>query len=185
MTNNKLKSMKKSLVLIALLFSVTATFAQENVFGVRAGLNVTNLDFSPEVPAGVENLHRNGFVIGFVAEYGISKKLSIAPEVQFSAEGAKDKSLRLDYIQMPIFLNYKLTRQIAVGVGPQISIKSHSHEDGLQNFAYSGIAGITYMITDEIFVDARFSYGLSNIFDDATGLDAINKNIQFGLGIKL
>jgi hypothetical protein len=177
--------MKKYLLIIALLFSVSLTFAQENVFGVRAGFNVTNLDFRPEVPAGVENAHRNGFAIGFLAEYGISEKFSIAPEIQFSAEGAKDKEFRLDYLQMPILLNYKITRKIALGVGPQISLKAHDYEDGFQNLVYSGIAGLTYMITDEIFVDARFSYGLTNIFDDLTGLEAINKNLQFGFGIKL
>ena len=177
--------MKKSLVVIALIFSVAVTFAQDNVFGVRAGYNVTNLDFSPEVPSGVENAHRNGFAIGFLAEYSLSDKFSVSPEIQFSAEGAKDKELRLDYLQMPILLNYKITRKIALGVGPQISLKAHDYEDGLQNFVYSGIAGLTYMITDEIFVDARFSYGLTNIFDSEVGLDAINKNLQFGFGIKL
>lgn len=177
--------MKKSLIVIALVFSVAVTFAQENVYGVRAGYNVTNLDFRPEVPAGVENAHRNGFAIGFLAEYGISEKFSIAPEIQFSAEGAKDKEFRLDYLQMPILINYKFTRKIALGVGPQVSLKAHDYEDGIKNIVYSGIAGLTYMITDEIFVDARFSYGLTNLFDDETGLDAINKNLQFGFGIKL
>ena len=41
------------------------------------------------------------------------------------------------------------------------------------------------MITDVFFVDARFSYGLTNVFDDTTGLDAINKNLQFGFGLKM
>lgn len=177
--------MKKPLLILSLLFCISLTFAQENVVGVRAGINVTNLDFRPEVPNGVENAHRNGFVIGFLAEYGLSEKLSIAPEIQFSAEGAKDEELRLDYIQMPIFLNYKICDKISLGAGPQISLKAHEYEDGFQNFVFSGIAGATYMITDEIFVDARFSYGLSNIFDDNTGLEAINKNLQFGVGIKL
>ncbi|WP_375239230.1 porin family protein [Aurantibacter sp.] len=178
--------MKKSLLIIALLFGVSITFAQDNVYGVRAGFNVTNLDFRPDLPpSGVENAHRNGFAIGFLAEYGISEKFSIAPEIQFSAEGAKDKEFRLDYLQMPILLNYKITRKIALGVGPQFSLKAHDYEDGFKNVVYSGIAGLTYMITDEIFVDARFSYGLTDVFDDSVGLEAINKNLQFGFGIKL
>lgn len=177
--------MKKSLLLIVLIFTVAITSAQDNVFGVRAGYNVTNLDFRPEVPVGVENAHRNGFAIGFMAEYSLSEKVSISPEIQFSAEGAKDKEFRLDYLQVPVLLNYKITRKIALGVGPQFSLKAHDYEDGFKNIVYSGIAGLTYMITDEFFVDARFSYGLTNVFDTETGLEAINKNLQLGFGIKL
>lgn len=177
--------MKKNLLFVFLLLSITSTFAQENLFGARVGLNVTNLDFSPEVPEGVLNAHRNGFAIGFVADYGISKKFSIMPEIQFSAEGAKDDGLRLDYIQLPVLFSYKICDQIALGVGPQVSLKAHDYEDGFQNIVYAGIAGVTYMITDVFFVDARFSYGLTNVFDDETGLDAINKNLQFGFGLKM
>ena len=177
--------MKKTILIITLVLSVSLAFAQENVFGVRAGFNITNLNFEPEVPSGVKNAHRNGFAIAFLAEYGISQKFSIAPEIQFSAEGAKDKELRLDYIQMPIFLNYKICDKISVGIGPQFSLKAHDYKDGLKNFVYSGVLGVTYMVTDEIFVDARYSLGLTNVFDDNTKLDATNENAQFGIGIKL
>lgn len=177
--------MKKNLLFVFLLLSITFTYAQENLFGARVGLNVTNLDFRPEVPNGVLNAHRNGFAVGFVADYGISKKFSIMPEIQFSAEGAKDEGLRLDYIQLPVLLSYKICDKIAIGVGPQVSLKAHDYEDGFQNIVYAGIAGVTYMITDVFFVDARFSYGLTNVFDDSTGLEAINKNLQFGFGLKM
>ena len=185
--NNKLKflQMKKSLLILTLLFIFGTTVAQENLFGVRTGFNITNLNFEPEVPEGSLNAHRNGFVIGFLAEYAISRKFSIMPEIQFSAEGAKDKNLRLDYIQLPIFLNYKISNNIALGVGPQVSLKIHDYEDGFKNVVYAAGVGLTYMITDNIFVDARYTLGLVNVFDDNTGLDATNENAQFGVGIKI
>ena len=178
--------MKKFLLsTILLLCTIVFAQAQENLFGARVGLNVTNLDFRPEVPEGVLNAHRNGFAIGFIADYGISRKFSIMPEIQFSAEGAKDDGLRLDYIQMPILFNYKFCDKISLGVGPQVSLKAHDYEDGFQNIVYAGIAGATYMISDVFFFDVRFSYGLTNVFDDNTGLEAINKNLQFGFGLKM
>ena len=42
------------------------------------------------------------------------------------------------------------------------------------------------MITSDLFVDARFSFGLTNILDeDMTNSSAKNNVIQFGLGIKI
>ena len=42
------------------------------------------------------------------------------------------------------------------------------------------------MITSELFVDARFSYGLTNILDeDLTDIEAKNHVMQFGFGIKI
>ena len=177
--------MKKTLLILTLLISLNFAFAQENLYGVRVGYNITNLNFKPEVPAGVRNMHRNGFAIGFLAQYGISDKFSVSPEILFSAEGAKDKELRLDYLQLPVFLDYKFCDKIAVAVGPQIGLKAHEYEDGFQNLMFSGVAKATYMITDVFFLDVRYAYGFTNIFDDNTGLEALNENLQIGFGLKM
>jgi len=176
--------MKKTLFLLALLMITSYGFSQDAKYGVRAGLNISNLDFD-EVPTFIGNTHRNGFFIGFLAEYSLSETMSIAPEVQFSAEGAKEKVLRVDFIQAPILLKFKLGEKFTLGAGPLLGIKVHEFDDGYKNFAFSAIAGIEYMITDEIFIDARYSYGLSNIFDDDVILEAINTNLQIGVGIKI
>ena len=42
------------------------------------------------------------------------------------------------------------------------------------------------MITDELFIDARVHYGLSNILDeDLADAEAQNTTFQFGFGIKI
>ncbi|MDX1270428.1 porin family protein [Bizionia paragorgiae] len=176
--------MKKTLLLLALVTCSFYGFSQDALYGVRAGINISNLDFDPDVPAGVDNMHRNGFAIGFFGEFAISKGFAIAPEIQFSAEGAKEEALRLDYIQMPVLLKFKVSDKIALGVGPQASLKSHEYEDGLKNLSFSGLAGIEYALTDEFFLDFRYAYGLTNIFDDEVELDAINTNMQIGFGVK-
>lgn len=176
--------MKKILLLLAFLMLSLYGFSQNALYGVRAGYNISNLDFEPEVPGGVDNMHRNGFAIGFFAEYNVSGDLSFAPEIQFSAEGAKEEFIRIDYIQVPLFLKYKVGQSLSLGLGPQVSLKGHDYEDGLQNLAFSGLAGLEYAISDEFFIDFRYSYGLTNIFDDDTNLEAKNTNMQIGFGLK-
>ncbi len=112
--------------------------------------------------------------------------MTLAPEVQFSAEGAKDRALRIDYIQVPILLKFNLGDKFQIGVGPQAGVKVHEFNDGYKNFAFSATSSLDYMVTDEIFISARYTYGLTNIFDDnVTNIEAKNSNMQFGVGIKI
>ncbi|GAA3789784.1 porin family protein [Corallibacter vietnamensis] len=174
--------MKKILLFLALVITTSYSFSQS--YGVRAGLNVSNLDFDPD--ATFENKHRNGFAIGFFAEYDLSSSIALAPEIQYSAEGAKDRDLRVDYIQAPILVKFKIGNRLSIGAGPMVGVKIHEFNDGYKNFGFSGIGGLEFMITDEIFIDARYSYGLSNILDDNNPMgEATNTNIQFGIGIKI
>ncbi|WP_044398395.1 porin family protein [Lacinutrix sp. Hel_I_90] len=176
--------MKKNvLILTFILFSIYS-FSQNALYGVRAGYNISNLDFEPDVPAGIENRHRNGIAVGFFSEYYVSENVSFAPEIQFSAEGAKAEFLRINYIQMPLFLKYKITEVVAIGVGPQVSVKGHDYKDGQQNLAFSGLGGLEYSLTDNFFLDVRYSYGFTNVFDDETNIEAKNTNMQIGFGVK-
>ena len=87
---------------------------------------------------------------------------------------------------MPIMFRFALTDKLTFGAGPMASLKTWKNEDGFSTFAFSGIGGLEYMITDELFIDARYSYGITNILDkDLTSVEAKNSNIQFGFGIKI
>ncbi|TGV01136.1 porin family protein [Flavivirga rizhaonensis] len=173
----------KKILLLAILFSFSIYgFSQDVKYGVRGGLNISNLDF--DNTTGVINKHRNSIYIGFFANIGLSKIISVMPEIQFSAEGAKAEPLHLDYIQAPIFLKFRLSEKIHIGAGPQVGLKVHKEEDGVKNFAYSGVAGIEYKINYAIFADVRYTYGFSNIFDDDLLVEAKNSNIQIGIGYK-
>ena len=151
-------------------------------YGVRAGFNISNLDFETEHT--MENKHRNSVYFGAFANISLSKTLSIVPELQFSAEGANAEALHLDYIQMPIFLRFRLSEKFHAGFGPQVGLKVHKYEDGIANFAYSALAGVEYKINYAIFVDARYTYGIRNIFDEKLNATAKNTNIQIGIGYK-
>lgn len=159
-------------------------FEPEFKYGVRGGYNISNLDFDPN--PNFENKHRNNMVFGGFVEYFTSESFSISAELQYSAEGGgKDESLRVTYIQLPILFKYHFSSNFAIGVGPQAGQKTWSHEDGFKNNAFSGVAGIEYMLSDTVFLDARYTYGLTNILDDSSSFEARNTNIQFGIGLKL
>lgn len=172
--------------LLALLFVsfTTVGMSQDIMYGVRAALNISNLDFEPD--ADFENKHRNGFAFGGFIDYSLSEKTSVLLELQWSAEGGKAESLRADYIHLPILLRFSLSDRLKLGVGPKISLKTWEADDLFSTAAFSGVAGLEYMITDEFFVDARLSYGATNVIDqDLKKLEAKNHVIQFGFGMKL
>lgn len=175
----------KSLLLSFLFLGCFSTvMAQESTFGVRAGINVSNLDFDPD--ADFNNQHRNGFVFGGYADWGLSESMSILTELQYSAEGAKATDLRADYIQLPVMLRFALGTNLTIGAGPMVSLKTWKEQDAFRTFSYSAVGGLEYLITDTFFVDARAHYGLTNILDeDINDLEAKNFTLQFGIGLRM
>ena len=177
--------MKSKLLTLLLVAFTTLSFSQEVSYGVRAGVNISNLDFDPD--ATFTNQHRNGFAFGGFVDYGITENFSVQLELQYSAEGAKADDIRADYIQMPIMARFSIGDKFAIGVGPMVSLKTWKNKDAFSTFAFSGIGGVEYMINDELFVDARVHYGLSNILneDTVTDFEAQNTTFQFGFGIRI
>lgn len=172
--------------LFALLFVsfTTVCMSQDIIYGIRTALNVSNLDFEPD--ADFENKHRNGFAFGGFIDFGLSKKTSILLELQWSAEGGKSETLRADYLYLPIFVRFSLSDRMILGVGPKIGLKTWKDNDLFSTASFSGVLGLEYMITDEFFIDARLSYGITNVIDqDIKRLEAKNHVMQFGFGMKL
>ncbi|HZW64010.1 MAG TPA: porin family protein [Flavobacteriaceae bacterium] len=185
--------MKRTVLFFAIALLYCSAFSQETEektktdikpqFGFRVGYNISNLDFDPQPT--MENKHRNGFVIGFYAEYFLSPAITIAPEIMYSAEGGKHDALRVDYVHLPVLLKFRFGERFAAGVGPQASVKVHEHEDGFKNFVFSGLAGIEYNLWEDYYIDLRYNYGFMNILDNDLDLEAKNHNIQIGFGMKI
>ncbi|WP_299336885.1 porin family protein [uncultured Psychroserpens sp.] len=176
--------MKSTVLTFLFIAFTTLSFSQEVSYGVRGGLNISNLDFDPD--ATFTNQHRNGFAFGGFVDYGITENFSAYLEIQYSAEGGKADELRADYIQLPIMARFAIGDKFTLGVGPMASLKTWKNQDGFSTFTFSGVGGVEYMINDELFIDARVHYGLSNILDkDLTDLEAQNTTFQFGFGIKI
>lgn len=176
--------MKKYFILLVVTCFTFVCTSQDIRYGIRGALNVSNLDFTPD--ADFENKHRNGFAFAGFVDFGLSETVSLRTELQWSAEGGKEEDLRADFIQLPILLRLAVSERLSFGVGPQVNLKTWKNRDSFSTFAFSGVVGAEYMITDELFVDARYSYGFTNILDeDLTTDEAKNHVMQFGFGIKI
>ena len=104
------------------------------------------------------------------------------PELQFSAEGANDEKLHLDYIQAPILFKFNLGKKMRFGLGPQVGYKIPKYEDGIRDMAFSGVGSLEYKLNYAFFVDVRYTYGMSDILETQINDSAKNTNIQLGLG---
>lgn len=121
--------MKKIFLGIALVAG-TFTFAQKVStsttaftqvrFGLKAGLNISN--FSNDI----SSKSKAGFYGGVFANIPVAKDFSVQPEVLYSGMGAKSKydsnvKVNLDYIAVPVMLQYNALPNLYLEAGPQFS----------------------------------------------------------------
>lgn len=175
--------MKTLFTFILFLLIVGATNAQVTHYGVKAGMSISNMTNDP-APIN-SNRHRNGFVFGGFVDYGITKSLSAMAEIQYSGEGANEEGFRNDYLNLPVILKYNVFKNISLGVGPQVGLKIHKHNDGFQNFTFAGVGYFEFALTDEFAIDFRYNYGLSNLIDNNLPFEATSGVMQFGISYKL
>jgi hypothetical protein len=175
----------KTIFTTLLFISITTlTFSQETKYGVRIGTNISNLDYDGN-PVN-SNEHRNGFVFGAFVDFGITESFGVMTELQFSPEGSNNEEFDTDYLNLPVIAKYQFFNKLSIGVGPQVGLKVHKKNDGFKNFVFSGVGFAEFMITDELGIDARYIYGLSNVFDDELEtIEAKAGVIQIGISYRL
>lgn len=175
-----------------LLFAIITSNAQEASYGVRLGANLSSIS-SDDIADDLED-SRFGIAVGFLAEFPMTEKVSIQPEFQYSAQGNDDESLRVDYLQLPIFLKYNFTDRFNIHIGPQVGLKIWEWEQNgvieadFNTFDFAAVAGVGVNLTENFFADLRYGFGLSNIIDDESipgDFEGNSRNIQLSFGYKL
>ncbi|MGY0392281.1 porin family protein [Bizionia sp. KMM 8389] len=109
---------------------------------------------------------------------------------------------QLDYIQVPVLVKVYLIEGLSVEAGPQFGFKVHEeldfqpNSDGgdieidkdesyIKDFDTGLALGAAYKFDNGIFVNGRYTFGLTNIFKDDTvfeNVDAKNSLWQVGVG---
>jgi len=198
--------MKKTvlLVAVALMGFVSNSFAQESwSFGVKGGLNISTVTGgSFDDPS-----HRTAFNAGVLAEIPIANRFSIQPEVLYSAQGYDFASIdednifdtddnieyQLDYIQVPILAKVYVTDGLSMQAGPSFNFNVNEEldfsptenggdvelSDQVSDFEMGAAAGLEYKLNSGFFVQARYTYGFTEVFD---GSDAHNSVWQASVG---
>ena len=144
--------MKKLLITAILLAGVSFTNAQETKFGVKAGLDLA----SAKVKIGGTTItsSETGFFLGGFANFGVSEKFSVQPELLYVA--IKD----LNFLSLPILAKYSVAKEFGILVGPSVNYFLDAQTDKIKVNVDLGAA---YNVTEEIDVNAKYSFGLGDV----------------------
>jgi len=184
--------MKKLLVLVIVLSSVGASYAQVQVaLGLKAGANISKFD-EPDA----DNL--TSFHAGAFALFKLTK-IGIQPEVLFSQQGAsvkqagEDFDFKTAYMTIPVMVKIYLIGGLNVQAGPQFGFLTKAEFDGddikdsLKGSDVSANLGLGWDLPFGLTVDARYNIGLSDIGDNDDVFTGSLKSrvIQVSLGYKI
>jgi len=162
-------------------------YAFEDLFGIKAGLNVSGLD----VKDGIDFNSKAGFHIGALAHVHLSSHFAVQPEVVYSEQGGKDGNdkWKINYVNIPVLLQYMASNGFRVETGPQLGIKTSSkiksgdvevENHDVRTGDFSWAVGASYIGASGLGLDARYNIGISNV-NDADVPEVRNRVFQVGL----
>jgi len=213
--------MKKILlILITLLFSLSG-IAQKRVtstdpinhnlegstapnntgFGLKGGINLAEVNGNPgtyfSFPEKIVSFHAGAY-----AQFSITDKFSVQPEVLFSRKGFKvsntgvaggTNNISLDYFDVPVLFSFRLLDNFSLLVGPQasllITVKENDREldkADYKSFDYGAVGGLEGRFSF-FRIGARFNHSFENIYKAQNMISPGNEFrfnvLQFYLGL--
>lgn len=194
--------MKKCFYIIIVLIAQNI-IAQDVKFGIKAGATYSD----PSVVNAKASATLSYFA-GAQLELKFSK-FAIQPEVQygvlkanFNGNFVKNKT-EVGYISIPVVAKIYFLKKFSFDFGPQIGFKLNKKTETslsgvplgdileISNFDYAALAGITFNITDNLFIQGRGIYGFerltgktNNVFIDPVlaSFEVKNRVVQLGIG---
>ncbi len=200
--NKKSLDMKTKLAIMAIaLLTMQAASAQFRL-GAKVGANLVKVDGK-----SFKDEFRYGYHLGGFAEIGVTKKLSIQPEVLFNQYSltldssfksvyqnvinSNQSHLKLNYLSIPILVNYKLIGPVYLQAGPAFSVLMDQSKNFLQNGGdafkkgdFSMIGGAQVRIA-KLYLSGRYVVGLANINDIDDKDKWKSQAIQLSVGLSL
>ena len=201
--------MKKiTIALMCMLLTAGAAMAQKKfTFGPKIGVDYTHF-WDNEVDASGQFNYQAGLFM----EYRFTDKFSIAPEVVFAAQGGKfnwynESSIKIsttdhmNYVNIPVMLKYYVTPALSIDLGPQLGINVYSkytveskdkhlniketedQKDDTKTIDVGVGLGFTYNIAKDVFVQGRYTLGLTEVFDKSWDTGK-NGNAQIAIGYR-
>lgn len=187
--------MKKNLTIIGIFLCSIFSAQMAPKYGIKAGVTLANVD------SEIDYSTIPGYYGGFFANLSLGGKLSLQPEILYSAKGCKRKTsssnvrYNFDYIDIPIMLQYNFTDRFYAELGPQFGFLIMAKSSGdnpirniksdLYTFDFDAALGVGFHITPKHGVNARYVRGFTNISKEAaSGEGAVNSIFQLGLGYR-
>jgi hypothetical protein len=191
----------KSLLTVLVAFSMTQNAIAQFGVGLKAGANITKVEGK-----SFKDEFRYGYHLGGFAEIGLGDRLSIQPEVLFNqfqtrvdstfrsvynVRFAENRDIKLNYLSIPILLNYKLSKSLSLQAGPQYAILMQKDKNLLQNGReafnsgdFSVLGGAQIKIS-KLRLSGRYFVGLNNINDIDNQNKWKNQGFQLSAGFSL
>lgn len=183
----------KKVVLItvtAVLLGLVNVNAQDIKFGVKAGLNLAFITGD-----NTEDLTPNtDFHFGIMAEWKVSNKFALQPEIIYSRQGSdlnieSEGRISLNYLNVPIIGKYYVTKRLSLEAGPQIGFLlstkggTLNYKDLLKTTDFGVNFGVGYKLDNGLNFSARYNLGLTNI-NNVDGFSEKNRNgvVQLSVG---
>ncbi len=177
--------MKKIILSAVALLAFGYAHAQKDMtFGIRGGLDMvsakseyTYVDFNPvtglpETVTESETVSATGFYVGGFADISISDKMMLEPGLCYHT--ASKDGYKLDFLSIPVTFKYQVAEKINVLAGPTMFYSMESDDPDKTRFNLD--LGGSYDISDQFFIDPRYSIGL-------TGDSKVN-HFLIGVGYK-
>lgn len=203
--------MKKVLTLIAAAIVCMSASAQVQ-FGAKAGFDLTHF-WGEDVPHGLQPNYQVGLMMEykFNPHFAIAPEVVFA--AQGGKETGKidveeipgiveaKGTFHTNYINVPVMLKFYATPEFSIDFGPQVGFNVYSKmtasgkvsgveakqtidlKDITKTVDFGLGLGATYNLTDNAFVQARYTLGLTNVFD-GDDAEAKNGNVQIAFGMK-
>jgi Outer membrane protein beta-barrel domain len=164
--------MKKTAFFVVSLFLLFIARAQKAHFGVKGGVNISQLHYNNNTTTA----SKVGLHLGVLAHFHASKTWAIQPELLYSQEGAKNPGVtyNLNYLNVPVLVQYMFNNGFRLEGGPQIGFLLNAKTkagnvtadyNGFKSTAFSIPLGLGYLTSSGVGLDARYVFGISNIFD--------------------
>jgi hypothetical protein len=172
---------------------VTKSQSQNTEFGLKGGLNISDLHSN----ATNDLNSRASVYVGGFAHMHLSKYFAIQPELVYSCQGATlnadggDITWRLNYINIPVLLQYMFCDGFRLQTGPQLGLLSSAkrkaggtitdirNEYTSGDFSWSFGAG--YLTHSGVGIDLRYNVGINNINNTGSADKLQNRVFQAGL----
>jgi len=190
--------MKRIILLLLVVSFSTAAVAQyrsETKFGLRLGANYSTL----ETDLFEDPESRIGSSVTFFAEIPLGNTFALVPEIGFDALGVKEDAiepqdgnmvdLKTNWMSAGLLGQINVTRFLYVNAGAKLAINVSENDD---NDYYDGDAwatgGLGVRLTDGLSIDARYGYGITNIYEGnlaAQGFEAENRFYQLTISYRM
>lgn len=196
--------MNKYLIILFLTVAGFSASAQGIKIGPKLGANMGKID-----GAGFDEKYSLGYHVGGFVQINLSKKWGIQPEVlwnQISTDTVSGfkalyqnlgnqadnfNDLKLNYLSIPILLNYSPAKVITFQAGPQFGILIDKSSTALQNGSNAfkngdlSLLGGVQLNLLKLRVYGRYMIGLNDISDVSNSTKWRNQGLQVGLGLAL